>query len=789
MRTLMNRINLKLLIYTFLILLVCRIDIVFANEPIATIGSPLPLQNSFLNNDTVVRVLSSKMQIVDANTGEVEDEFGNLEYHFSSVISKTGSHVVIQNYSSSTKTYDLTIWDVNARERISSWVHDDNFQTAVFSPTQTLLATSVYDKIHLWNWQTGILIGTMVGERRPIEQCNYYTASNGKQYKTSCAFQTRSHDMLFTPDGKYLIVASQRPDIEVWHVETLQLIGHLGVHSGSWVNGLAVSPDGTYIASYDSDPGTVYLWNFQSRQLIWKQKSEIGRISDLVFSPDSQHLYVATDTYGLRRSGNDPLEGLEGWYDKVRVWDVQSAQQIDIFQTQFKAIQSLRISPDGKKLLLLYFDGEIVWDIENKRIHKTWADFANEWSYSRDVKLSPDGNTVLAMSGSFIKSWDVSSQQMRLLIPSEDYIYNTIAISHDSQKIAVGREPLIEIRDLHTGKVETQFPHSFLLPENITFSSSGKWLAVKGHWGHVDILNTDLPENKQRLEPPFKLQLPGGHYPIGFSENDQYFATSGHTKIDDISKYWIMLWERVEDTFVFKYAWLGGFAAQPLFLTNTDGSTLLAGNGRDGIHIWKLLADEPILLSSFNGVYPLQFSDDGRYLFAYSAYSEMNFQIWDWQRSKLVNQTPFPWYKSISQDGSLLLTNDVPGQYQIWDLNHMLSFLPYAVEPNGKQFVTLGQIKRNQLMQNFPNPFNPETWIPFKLADESTVTIDIHSSTGEFIRSLSPGIMTAGEYSNQSQAVHWDGKNNDGEPVSSGIYFYTINAGDFSATRKMLIQK
>lgn len=783
----LNRIFRKLFIYSTLIILLCRTDIVFANEPIAQIGQPYPMQNAFLNNDTVVRVLASKMQIVDANTDVIKDEFGDLEYYFNSVISDTGSHVVIQDYSSSTKTYELTIWDVNAREQISSWGHDDNFRTAAFSPTETLLATSVNDKIHLWNWQTGNLIGTMGGERRPIEQCNYYTAPNGKRYKTSCSFQARSHDMLFTQDGKYLIVASQRPDIEIWNVETLQLVGHLGMHSGSWVNGVAVSPDGTYIASYDSEPGSVYLWNLQSGQLVWKQKSAIGRISDLIFSPDSQLLYVATDTYGLSRSGQDPLVGWKGWYDKVKVFDIQSGQQIDIFQTQFKSIQSLRISPDGKKLLLLYLDGEIVWDIENKRIHKTWADFSYDQSYSRDVDMSPDGKTVVAMSGSFIKSWDVSSQQMQLLIPSENYTYNTIAISHNSKRFAVSREPLVEIRDLHTGEVETQFPHSFLLPENITFSSSGKWLAVKGHWGHVDILNTDLPENKQRLEPPFKLQLPGGHYPIGFSENEQYFATSGHTKIDnDKSKYWILLWERVEDTFVFKYAWLGGFAAQPIFKTDADGSTVLAGNGRDGIHIWKLLPKEPILLSSFDGEYPLQFSEDGRYLFAYS---ENNFQIWDWRRSKLVNQAPFPWYKSISQDGSFLLTAGVPGQYQIWDLTHLLSFLPYSVEPEGKQLVPLGQIKRNQLMQNFPNPFNPETWIPFKLADESTVTIDIHSSTGELIRSISPGTMKAGDYSGQSDAVYWDGNNNDGEPVSSGVYFYTINTDDFSATRKMIIRK
>ena len=246
------------------------------------------------------------------------------------------------------------------------------------------------------------------------------------------------------------------------------------------------------------------------------------------------------------------------------------------------------------------------------------------------------------------------------------------------------------------------------------------------------------------------------------------------------------MWKRKEDTFVFQYAWLGGFASSPAFMKTADGSTVLAGNGRNGIHIWKLLPDSPRLLTSLNGDFPIQFSLDGRYLFAYQ---EDNIQIWDWQRSKLINHSSFRGFVSLSQDGSLLLSYNVPGQYLIWDINHLLSFLPYTIEPKGKQLVTLGQIKRNQLLQNFPNPFNPETWIPFRLADVSNVTIDIYSAIGELVRSISIGKLIAGDYSSQTQAVHWDGNNDDGEAVSSGIYFYTINAGDFSATRKMLIRK
>ena len=79
------------------------------------------------------------------------------------------------------------------------------------------------------------------------------------------------------------------------------------------------------------------------------------------------------------------------------------------------------------------------------------------------------------------------------------------------------------------------------------------------------------------------------------------------------------------------------------------------------------------------------------------------------------------------------------------------------VEPKGKSFVTLGEIKRNELLQNYPNPFNPETWIPFRLVNEDKVAIRIWTATGKLVRTFSLGKMPGGDYTSQSQAVHWDG--------------------------------
>ncbi len=96
---------------------------------------------------------------------------------------------------------------------------------------------------------------------------------------------------------------------------------------------------------------------------------------------------------------------------------------------------------------------------------------------------------------------------------------------------------------------------------------------------------------------------------------------------------------------------------------------------------------------------------------------------------------------------------------------------------------------KNALLANYPNPFNPETWIPYQLATDADVTLTIYNSNGQSVHQLALGHKAAGTYQSRSRAAHWDGKNVQGEPVASGVYFYTLTAGDFSATRKMLVRK
>ena len=94
-----------------------------------------------------------------------------------------------------------------------------------------------------------------------------------------------------------------------------------------------------------------------------------------------------------------------------------------------------------------------------------------------------------------------------------------------------------------------------------------------------------------------------------------------------------------------------------------------------------------------------------------------------------------------------------------------------------------------RLLHNYPDPFNPETWIPYELADESNVSISIHDTSGRLVRTIVVGSQAPGSYVETSKAAHWDGKDNNGAVVASGVYFYTLQADDFSQTRRLVVIK
>jgi hypothetical protein len=188
-----------------------------------------------------------------------------------------------------------------------------------------------------------------------------------------------------------------------------------------------------------------------------------------------------------------------------------------------------------------------------------------------------------------------------------------------------------------------------------------------------------------------------------------------------------------------------------------------------------------------------------------------------WRTETETNNLGFNIYRNEAKDGEYIKVNArliagagsdaTPHDYSFTDENVVKGFTYYYyiedVDFSGKTHkshiieVTAGKqgIKTHlipqtfALLQNYPNPFNPETWIPFKLAKDASVVIHIYSAKGQLVRTITLSNQEAGAYLTKDKAAYWDGRDGAGERVASGVYFYNMQAGDFQATRRMVIVK
>ena len=221
-----------------------------------------------------------------------------------------------------------------------------------------------------------------------------------------------------------------------------------------------------------------------------------------------------------------------------------------------------------------------------------------------------------------------------------------------------------------------------------------------------------------------------------------------------------------------------------------------------------------------SGVRPQQLGDEWALaveLASFTAVAKVDGVVLNWRTISEINNLGFNVYRSTQKDGKYVLVNAeliggagtdaTPHDYSFTDENVKVGQTYYYyiedIDFTGKTSksdiieVTIGkQVIKKQfvpptfaLLQNYPNPFNPETWIPFKLAENASVVIHIYSAKGQLVRTIVLGNQKAGAYVTKDKAAYWDGKDSLGEKVASGVYFYTIQAGEFRAGRKMVILK
>ena len=244
---------------------------------------------------------------------------------------------------------------------------------------------------------------------------------------------------------------------------------------------------------------------------------------------------------------------------------------------------------------------------------------------------------------------------------------------------------------------------------------------------------------------------------------------------------------------------------QVVFQSKRDGNWELYTVGIDGKNLTRITENDKtdrnaewssggiVFESQRDGNYEIYRSDpDGNNQVNLSNHEKSDQQpIWSPKGRRILFESKRDGKREIyfvQADGAGLrnLTNDPDNDSDArWNPVYELR----AVQPQQKFFTTLGNIKRTSLMQNFPNPFNPETWIPYYLAEDASVTVRVYNVKGELIRSIDLGKQAGGAYTDRQRAAYWDGKDDAGQSVASGIYFYQLLADDFSDTRRMVVIK
>ena len=744
-----------------------------AIEPVGTIGKGYVRQLTFLPDGNMLRVMPKHIEIVAPDNDVVLANFaGSTEYMGLVVVSPEGGQLVIRGRDM------IEIWDIKEQKKLGKWEFAslgswvagvlDYPSRVAFSRTQSLLAiTGRTDEIFLLDWQTSEWIGRLEDNRRPIRTCYSRSGSNqrgGSWSSSRCNDRPPSiFSIAFSPDDRFIAVGSKRPDAEIWDLETRKLIGHLEGHE-DWVTKVVYSPDGQWIATTEVESTKVYLWNAGTRQLVRTLRNgnieayNPGEVFELFFSGDSRRLYVGTRTRypAFRNTFND----------RLRVWDVETSALINEIRAEPTSLKHVSVSPDESRAILQYYDQvAVLWDLKQNRQLRLWADYGGGgWS-----RLSPDGRSLVEVNSNLIKIWDVPTSSLRHVVFQGMQHYRrpyTLAISPDSRRFAVGLETDgTEVRDLHTGKLETYLPYT---KREFAFSNRGNRIVVSGFFGINSMIVVDVDQPHQRE----LLEVDSGGF-IAFSADDRYLAAMG-------PPYRMNLWEQGKEGYNYRYAWPlslysgSSFGSNLVFHPHADPPILVFAWGTTVVG-WQLGKQSPEQIFRIDGRGPAHFSEDGRYLFLNG---EDGLQIWNWRANQPLEHPFVPEYSDVSRDGSVLLTR-VSYPPQIWDVTPFLRPKP----------VVLGRIREPVLLVNFPNPFNPETWIPYQLSELANVNIRIHDASGRQVRVLELGSKPAGNYLSRSRAAFWDGRNDAGEAVSSGLYFYTLQAGESRSTRRMNLVK
>ena len=708
----------------------------------------------------------------------------------------------------------LVLWDINSGQRIASLNgHTDWVYTVAFSPDGTTLTSGGSDNtIRLWDVETGKHIRTLTGHMNWVSSVS------------------------FSPDGTTLTSGGWDETVRLWDVNTGSLLRALTGHTDS-VDSVSFSPDGKTLASggggWGSD-NTVRLWDANTGSHLHTLLGHTSQVSSVSFSPDSQVL----------ASGS--LD------NTIRLWDAETGKHIRTLTGHTGSVYSISFSPDGSILASGSGDDTLrLWDADTGSLLRTehHTNSVSGIAFSPDGQTLANGivdfsETTLDYT---VVLWDALSGQRIGTLSDAPTIYHSggasyshdsgIAFSPDGRILASG-DPrdyyAVLLWDAHSRKYLTTLTGHTDSVTSIAFSSDGRTLASGSYDGTVLLweLGHSFTSNATVSLSPATVASPNIGEQITFSLNiSEGASVSGYQTTLQFDTTALKYIESSNSD----YLPAGAFAIP----TTVDGNSVTlaatslagesSGSGTLATITFEVVAAKAstvnlsnVLLTDSAGVsstpqvegaeitepqlLPEDVNDDGvvniiDLTLVASNFGEQGENAADVNNDGVVNiidltlvaaafgnaaAAPEIWSRPL--DGTLTRAAVETWLREARQMNFSDPTFQRGILIL-EQILTTLTPKATILLPNYPNPFNPETWIPYQLAAPADVSIAIYAADGKLVRTLALGDQPIGIYESRSRAAYWDGKNNLGERVASGIYFYTLTAGEFTATRKMLIRK